>query len=368
LNWRRARYIACGLMVWQAGWVAPSISKATDLETQPEGTYLVVEGPISVFGCAPVPVDELPEGNYQLRAEGPGLPAIRGRFHRDDAGLHQRTWAGPGALLTPPGLTHLARGERRGWIFLGGAAVSVALAVSAESSVHDAQDDIDDTALEYSRGITEDDVAEARANLVLATQKRNDEEQIRNLWITYAGTTWVMAGLESWLLTPQPSLTPGSEANYLIGMTPAGSWDAGLRSLLVPGAGQRYVGHITRANLFATAVAVGAGASILAQDDFLRARRRQARAQDALDRAETESELDGARASLRSAASTVDDKASIRRTLVGVTAGLYAWNVLDALLGGAGQDARDAGSSSPLSWQVSPVRGGLLAAACWSLP
>ena len=58
-----------------------------------------------------------------------------------------------------------------------------------------------------------------------------------------------------------------------------------------------------------------------------------------------------------------DDQDTVRRALVGITAGIYAWNVVDAFLIG-----RDEAERSSFSWSLSPNEEGLAAAASWSLP
>lgn len=360
-------FITCGFIVWQVGIATPSSAAAADLDSDPKGIHLTLRGPISIAGRAPISVDELPEGDYRLTAEGPGLPAVRGRFRRDALGLHLRSWAGPGALLTPAGLIHLERREQRGWIFLGGTVTAAGLAFPAHTSFRDAEDDIDRAADAYTRAASEDELDAASQDLLVATRERDDAKEIRNLWVGYAAVMWVSAGLESWLLTAQPFVaSPGGSANVVIGMPRAGRWGAGLRSALVPGAGQRYMGRSylgrsVRGNHQTIAVAVGAGAAIFAQENFLEARRHQARAQDDFNHAETEDELDRARHALRTAADDVDDKNFVRWAIVSVTGGIYVWNIVDAFL------ARSDEAESAFSWSVSPSGGGVLAAASWSL-
>ena len=338
----------------------PASLFAANLDSDPAGTYVVLRGPISLSGRAPLPMDELPEGDYELSAEGPGLATVRGRIQSDANGLRMRSWAGPGALLTPPGMVHLGRGERRGWLYLGAATVSAAFGITTHGRLRDAEDDIDAATRDYSRAVTEDEVVAARQRLLLASHDKADQEELRKLWGGYLVATWVAAGIETWLLTPEPTLAPGAGRDYRVTLPRVGGASAAFRSLIVPGAGQRAIGRPGRGNLFGAAIAVGAAGAILAQEDFLDARRAQTRAQNEFDRAETEAEIDRARVVLQSAANETDDKDQVRVAFLGATAGIYLWNVLDAFLGGREE-------ANSLSWSVSPTQDGLLAAASWSL-
>ena len=77
--------------------------------------------------------------------------------------------------------------------------------------------------------------------------------------------------------------------------------------------------------------------------------------------AEDEQELRAAIAHLQSAARETDDHEAVRWALVGATAGVYLWNVLDAL--GAGQQSEP----GDLSWSVAPAVGGGYVCATWSV-
>jgi len=335
---------------------------ATLLDANPPDAHLSVRGAVSLAGVAPLPLANLPVGEYGLAADGPGLPAVRGRFVLSPEGLSARPWAGPTALILPPGVVHLERGETRGWTLAGAGIAGATLAIVSEAAIRNADDKVDRASLSYAWAVSEENIAAARRSLLDATQEREDQKEIRNLWLGYLGATWLGAALEAVLLTPQPSFEAVGPEQYLVTLPRAGGAEAALRSALVPGGGQRYMGRASRGNFFFTATATLAAASVAAHDAFLEARRDQAEAQRRFDDVERESELDRARRDLEKAAERVDDKNTLRWALVGATAGVYAWNVIDAF--GLGQSARIPG----LTWSVAPGPDGVLMCATWSMP
>ncbi len=361
----RARAICAVGLIALACSAAPASALAQGaavLEADPPDAHLSVRGAVSVTGAAPLPLADLPVGEYELAADGPGLPAVRGRFALSPAGLSARPWVGPVALILPPGVMHLERGETRGWALAGAGIAGATMAVVSQAAIRNAEDKVDRTALSYAWAISEENIAAARRSLLAATQEREDQKEMRSLWLGYLGATWLGASLEALLLTPRPSFDASESGHYLVTLPRAGGARAALRSAIVPGGGQRYMGRSPRGNFFFTATAALAAASIAAHDAFLEARRDQAQAQRRFDDVERESELDGARRDLEQAAERVDDKNTLRWALVGATAGVYAWNVIDAF--GLGQSARIPG----LTWSVTPGPDGVLMCATWSMP
>lgn len=336
-------------------------AEVQSLDTDPPLSYVSISGPMSLAGTAPLPIGELPRGEYRLVAEGPGLAVARGRFDCSDEGLVGRAWASPATLLQPPGLVHLRRGEVRGWGFLGAAGISATMAVSGQFAVRDAGDKRDRAALVYDRAVSEEEIRDARSRLFETTQEISDREEVRDLWLGYLGATWLGAGVEALLLTAQPTLIPNSPAGYIVKVPREGRVSAALRSALVPGAGQRFLGRDGRGNAFFTAIAALGAAAITAHDVFLDARRDQAAAQRRFDEAQDEAELRQTSASLQRAADKADEKNAVRWAFVGAAAGVYAWNVLDAF--GLGHRVGD----GELTLSVAPATGGGFVCATWSV-
>jgi uncharacterized protein YfiM (DUF2279 family) len=332
------------------------------LEADPPNTYMSIRGPISVSGVAPLGLDELPVGEYYLSADGPGLPAIRGRFARYEDGIFGRPWAGPTSLVLPPGFVHLERGEKRGWWLMGTGTVGGTMAIVSQASVRNAQGKRELAANDYNRAVSQQEIKTARLELLAATWEKRDYEEVRNLWIGYFVLTWLGSGVECLFLTPQPHLAPTVAGQYVASFPRAGGAKAALRSALFPGAGQRYMGRSGRANFFFAATAILAAGAIAAQDRFLESRRDQAAAQWRFDHSDTEEDLRRNRDALHRASDDVEDKNTVRWALAGLTAGAYLWNVLDAF--GLGQQAK----YPDLALSVAPAQDGVSFCATWSIP
>ncbi len=374
--------VAAAIAVVLLGTVARA-AESPVLQADPPGAYLALHGPVSLAGVSPLPLAALPLGEYELTADGPGLPAIKGRLVRSVDGVFSRSWAGRGALLLPPGIVHLDRGETRGWALLGGGVAAAALAIVSEADRREARDDESQAEAAYRWALTEDAIRLARLDLLAATQEREDQEEVRNLWLGYLGATWLGAGLEALLFTPHPSVTRADSAHYLVTLPRAGRAGAALRSALMPGGGQRYWGRSGRATFFFTATAALAAAAIASHDAFLEARRDQDHAQRLFDEAQDENELRRARAELQDTADKVDNRDTVRWALVAATACVYVWNVVDAFglghepelpgrpiesPGPEGEAPASPADEAGLSWSLAPRSDGFLFCATWRIP
>ena len=138
--------------------------------------------------------------------------------------------------------------------------------------------------------------------------------------------------------------------------------DAALRSVLVPGAGQRHMGSRWRALAFGTSVMAFAAGGIAAYDEYLSADRKQADVQRRYDAATTEQEFAILGPQLAQAADDTDEWKVKVWTLFGVTRAAYIWNVLDAMSMGASGWTRSAVDVS-----VVPRADGMVASLTWRL-
>ena len=339
----------------------PAMAEATSLAADVPLTYLTLKGPVSLFGNAPLPLTELPLGEYRLTAKAPGHPAARCRLLRTATDLTTSSWAGKWALLKPPGLVHLNRDEERGWFWMGAAATSAAMAGVWQAWTKDAEDDLEQAESAYARAVSEAAIAATRRDVQAALRKRDDYREVRRLWLGYCAAAWFGAGLEAVLLTPRPALQRVASGEYRLTNPRPGRLRAGLRSALVPGAGQRSLGCERRGNFFLSATALLAAGTLAAHDALLEAQRDQADAQNRFDAAEAESELAAARLELEERAGRVNDRETLRWVFLGATAGVYAWNVIDAMSGD------HSNGNSQLAWSLTPRTDGVLICASWSL-
>ncbi len=353
-------------MVWAAALctLTPVSGRAAgpSLDSDPPAARLHLVGPVTLGGTAPLPLDGLPPGRYRLEVGGLGLAEARGRLVLDAAGAAEvHAAVGPIALLLPPGLVHLGQGEgARGWLFVVGAVGGATGAALKALDLGDANDDADRARADYEDAVSGKEFETARLTLLALNDRRADETDMRNTWLGYVGAIWAGAAVESWLLTPRPSLRRGESGDYVVEAPDAGSVAAALRSVLVPGAGQRYLGAPARGNRFTGAIlALGAG-SILAQQSFLSARRDQNDAQRRYESAATETETKHWKRELTLAADRTQSRGRLRWGMVGATLGVYIWNVIDAAVAGPGD-----GAASGLSLNLTPGDGGLRAGLTW---
>lgn len=332
------------------------------LETDPPGTYIAIKGPVSISGNAPLSLTDLPVGEYKLIADGPGLPAIRGRFARSADGLLPRPWTGPSALIKPPGFVHLENGENRGYLFALAGGAGAVMSVIKRVALIDAEEKWDRATQDYLQAVSEEDIQAARLYREAMYQEKQDEGEMRTLWLAYFGAAWLGSSIEGLLLTPQPELSDADSGRYVATLPHAGGSSAAFCSLLFPGAGQRYMGKYKRGNFFLAATAALTAGALVAHDGFLDAKRDQADAQRRFNIAETEIEQDLARRRLLDADDETDDANAWQWAFACAAGGVYLWNVLDAF--GLGDEIAIPG----LSLSVEPDSDGANLSATWRLP
>jgi hypothetical protein len=334
------------------------------LESRPPGAGVALDGAVSVSGTVPFGLADLPAGRYRLRVGGDGLAASVGRLTRGSGGLITvGRFTGPVSVILPPGFSQFHQGETgRGWVFLGGGLAGAAGLAYEQVRVGNADDDANRARQRYLNAVSTEEFTQARLNLLAIDDRRADERNLRTMWGIYTGVVWVGAALESWILTPHPGLTDRGGGHYVLDVPRAGGLGAAVRSALVPGAGQRYLGREGRGNRFAAAVlALGAG-SIAAHDAFLTARRNQNDAQRRYDSAETEGEALRWRSRLEDEVDRTRNWDRVRWGVVGATVGVYIWNVVDAALEGG-----EAAPPSDVSFGLAPRRDGFRAGLTWRI-
>ena len=352
-----ARILFC---VISGALLLPVTSQGANLESLPAEVHVRVSGRVGLAGVTPLPLDDLPPGEYRIEAKGRGTALARGRLVREPNAYAVMPSAGASALLLPPGIVHMQQHETgRGLLFLGGGLAGATMAVVNEVSRSDAAEDVDIAQRQYDLAVTEEDITAARLNLEDARDHTDDEAEMRNLWALYGGAVWVGAAVEQWLLTPHATLDAKSDALHV---PHAGGPQAALRSALVPGSGQRYVGRSGRGNVFTMSM-MGLGAlTLVAHESYLGARRDQADAQRRYEEATTQEDQDRWQAELEDTADDADSKNTLQWAFVGLTAGAYVWNVLDAwFIGGR------IGSEAPLDMSVIPRLDGVEASLTWRM-
>lgn len=335
------------------------------VQSQPEHAHVRFRGPVSIEGVTPLSLDHFPPGDYLLRATGLGLVTARGRLRSTlDQRVTVQRWARPYAFLMPAGFVHMARSDKwRGIVFTTAAAGGTLGAIVKNAHHDNAQADLDLAQTAYDRAATEDDITMARLNLETASEREQDEARMRSIWIGYTAASWVGAALEAWLLTSPPGVRPQGGGSFEIDVPRGRPGDAALRSVLVPGSGQRHMGHYWKGVIFGASVYGLVAGTITAYDEYLEAKRKQSDAQRRYDAATTTADLEPLRSNLEK---TSDDASSWKVTvwsLAGTAGAVYIWNVLDAMgLGATGWEP------SGVEVGLAPSPDGVLASLTWRMP
>ena len=313
---------------------APGARAGMEIVSKPKNLHVQFEGPVIVKGDTPLSLESLPPGSYAMRVHGLGSAAARGRLYATAAGgIRAERWAGPAAILAPPGYVHMLRDDaKRGLLLLGAEAAGVTMALVQESSRQNASDDLDAAKKLYASAVSDAAIAVANIAVQRASREEADEATVRNYWIGYGAAVWAGAAVEAWLMTAHATLQTQPGGGYLLGVPDVSAWKAGLISAVLPGSGQRYAGRGARGSLFSFAVLGFAAGTIVAYDQYLEAIRDEDTARRLLVASTTVSEEEIAQRArdLEQAAEHTSDMSFLRWAFLGTTGAMWAWNVLDA--------------------------------------
>ncbi len=361
---RSKRPAGCCLALAVVAAAAP-VRGELSLRSVPPLVHLQFRGPISIEGMTPLQLQSLPPGDYLLRASGLGLVTARGRIRSSlDNRVTLLRWASPLAVLVPPGTVHAARRDAwRGSMFTLAAAGGITGAIVKNAHHDEASGDLELAQDAYDQATSEAEIDRARLELNNAAAREEDEATMRALWIGYTAAVWVGTAVEAWLLTTPPEVQNGPAGEVLVRVPTARPLDAALRSAIVPGAGQRHMGHTWRGILFGASFYTLGAATISAYDEFLQVSRKQDDLQRRYDEATTTEELEDLRASLDDAANEVSDWKVTAWSLAGGTAAVYIWNILDAMGQGSVGWSRQG-----VQLGLAPRSDGVAARMTWRLP
>ena len=139
-----------------------------------------------------------------------------------------------------------------------------------------------------------------------------------------------MPGYESW--KGDIVIIPGQPNNFTLDLSAKTRFKAAVRSLFLPGWGQYYSGNKSRGFLINGATLAVGISTIVAQYDFRNKRNDYDRAKLDLQNATTYEEIQRLQQVVQDKNRDAYDAESARNTLFYVTAGLWAYNVLDAVI------------------------------------
>ncbi len=139
-----------------------------------------------------------------------------------------------------------------------------------------------------------------------------------------------LPGYETW--SGDITILPGQDNRFLFTLSPKTRIKAGLRSLFVPGWGQYYAGQKGRAFMLSLAtIGFGVG-SLVADSDFRKKRDDYLQAQSDLANAVTADEINRLRSLVIDKNREAYNAETTRNTMVAITAGVWAYNILDAII------------------------------------
>jgi hypothetical protein len=351
--------VAVGALLTAAG--APARAAGRLTVSDPRAS-LILRGPMRISGTAPVDLGELPGGSYRLQIRGPGLAESRGTLLRSGVSTISLSAAyGPSTVLLPPGLAYLGNGEGgRGFTFLASGFAFAAGAGVEELGRLSAEDDLEAAQRRYDAAAAPQDVVEARADLLGASDRVADRKEMRDLWLGLTGALWLGSAIEAWIMTPAPSLDGGAGRDATLTAPRASGAGAGIRSAVFPGAGQRYLGHSGRGNRFTAGIAVLAATTLIAHDGYLDRRAEQRDAQRRYDLALTAGDAERRRREVLAAEDDTADWDRVRWALAGAAGAVYLWNILDAAF------LDDGSNGGPgFTLDLRPGRDGVRAGLAW---
>ena len=137
-------------------------------------------------------------------------------------------------------------------------------------------------------------------------------------------------GYESW--RGEITIIPGQNNSFSFSMKPKTRFKAGLRSIFIPGWGQYYSGSTTRSLIFGVGT-IGLGVAVAYADiDFRDKRNDYEQAKIDLANARTGEEIDRLWNLARDKNRQAYDAENRRNTIMAAALGLWAYNVLDAII------------------------------------
>jgi hypothetical protein len=139
-----------------------------------------------------------------------------------------------------------------------------------------------------------------------------------------------LPGYESW--NGDILILPNQDNKFAVNLAPKTRIKASLRSLIIPGWGQYYSGQKTRSMIIGLGT-IGAGvAALIADNDYRRKRDDYFDAKIDLANAHTQEEIDRLWTLTRSKNRDAYNAETTRNTLAGLAIGMWAYNVLDAMI------------------------------------
>jgi len=329
------------------------------IDSQPVRGQAQLTGRNRFQGPMPLSMPAELTGDYRIRVIAPGYETQSGHVTFPgsgapvDLGSRRPSFARAAAW---PGLAALSSGESepvRGWGMATAAGIGVGGLVASEIRRRDAEDG---TAGEPTPGDLSSET-EARIQEARDVGEAEAAGSARNDWAIFTAATWGLSLLDSYVLAPGIEHAQVDLTDVDLTLAPMSRGKAVLRSLLVPGFGQTYARRNGAAAL-AFYGALGSLTGLLMAEHAYEESRLQVNALEDLyqDPGADPEALVLIRAEIEDESETASDREQLRNIMAGITAGVWAVNLLDAWIGTPTPESNDehAGQGLPFRMAVLP--------------
>lgn len=285
--------------------------------SSPPNVSLSLSGPAEVYGRTPMDLPSSVVGRFSLLAEGGGVAKTQGVF-----AFSQRGEA-PYCLSEPPGMS--AGLLIRSLNYPGIPAMTVKrslrgfpMTVAATGALVQATR----AHLHYRDRLDEPGA--------LSGLRAREERRVRNAWLVYGASIWGMSAIDYWI-RPRFAVQEATPSRLSLIIPVLDRQEVVTRSLIVPGAGQEFANHSTRGALWLAGV-IAAGAGYTAAEATIHHKRADIAVNQVL--ADSSGPTDQLRylREIEILESDVQSARDVRRGFLYGALGIYAANLIDALV------------------------------------
>lgn len=304
--------------------------------TSPADAQIDMRGPSELIGASPLDLGPQWSGRYTVIVSAPGHAAAQGVLFFPERGLRPYAVSEPRRLtgklllhsLYPPGAAALmAHRSPRGWAFVAAGIGGLGAVVRDQVEYGDKKDKPD----------------------VELQDRAGDFRYARDRWAIYTGAVWVLSAIDN-IARPRIDVLESTPNRVTVETPRAGRTGVVVRSILVPGAGQDYVGRSMRGALWLGGTFLSGAAYVTASESLHRIQTKRARA-DALLLTATSSEAAERQAEVDHFTDLEKRSHKLVDRLALTTLAVYVANVIDAGVTPVGSTS---GHASKLSL-VAPV-------------
>ncbi len=312
------------------------------LDSRPAGARMSLRGGTRLEGAAPLTIPGDVYGSFHIDIQAPGHERQRGLVNFPGSGgpldLSSELGSGAGSIVASlvwPGLGEIMRGEGdglRGFSFLTAGAGGVTGLLGAELRRRDGEKDAEESRARAARATSIQQRTAFRIDEARQAAIADRARAARLDWALICAAAWGVSLIDTYRWTPRLQDAQVDLTDATFTLKPLSRQQAALRSI-VPGLGQHYAGRRGAGALaFFGGLAAGV-ALVVAEHNYEEAVQRMAALQTLYQDPVADPEaLRMIRPALEDEASKADVARKRRNTLGAVAAGVWAANMLDAVL------------------------------------